>query len=131
MACYRENFIFYYRSLETRRVSVVGVATGLRAGRSGCRVLVGARGFLLSKTSGLSLKPTQLPIQWVPGLWGQGVKLTTHLPLMLRLTMSGAIHLFPLYAFMAWTGTTLYLPSQTTNCVFIKTDEVATVAQSI
>jgi len=40
-------------------------------------------------------------------LSGRGVKLTTHLHLMSRLRMSGAI---PLILFMAWKGTTLPLP---------------------
>jgi len=40
------------------------------------------------------------------GLSGQGVKLTTHLHLVSRLRMSGAI---PLILFMAWKGTTLLL----------------------
>jgi len=43
-------------------------------------------------------------------LSGQGVKLTTHHHLALRLIMSGAIPFFPLYAFMAWTEETLPLP---------------------
>jgi len=38
---------------------------------------------------------------------GWGMKLTTHLLLVLRLRVSGAILLLLLYAFMVWTGTSL------------------------
>ena len=63
-----------------------------------------------------TLGPTQSPIQCVPGflpwgLSGEGVKLTTtHLQLVLRLRMTGAIPLLPPCAFMAWPGPTLPLP---------------------
>jgi hypothetical protein len=40
---------------------------------------------------------------------GRGVKLTTHLHLVPRLRVSGAIPLLPLYAFMPWTCKTTYL----------------------
>ena len=48
--------------------------------------------FLFSETSGPTLGPTQLPIQWVEkvfqrGYSGRGVKLTTHLHVVLRLEM--------------------------------------------
>jgi len=46
----------------------VGIVTRLRAGRSGVRILVGARYFFFSKTCKPALVPAQLPIQWVPGL---------------------------------------------------------------
>jgi hypothetical protein len=59
------------------------------------------------------LRPTQFAIQWVLGpfrlaksRWA--VSLTPHLCLVLRLRMSGAIPLLPLYAFMAYTGKTLW-----------------------
>jgi hypothetical protein len=38
-----------------------------------------------------------------------GVMLTSHLQLVPRLRMNGAIPLLPLYAFMAWTGEELPL----------------------
>jgi hypothetical protein len=41
------------------------------------------------------------------GQSGRGMMLTAHLDLELRLRMNGAIPLFPLYAFMVWTGTNL------------------------
>jgi hypothetical protein len=37
---------------------------------------------------------------------GWNVKLTTDLRLVPRLRINGAVPLFPLYAFMLWTGTT-------------------------
>lgn len=40
---------------------------------------------------------------------GQGMKLTTHVTLVLELRMCGAIPLLCLHAFMVWTGTTLPL----------------------
>ena len=39
------------------------------------------------------------------------MKLTTGFHLVLRLEVSGTIHLLPLYAFMLWTGTTLHFTS--------------------
>ena len=64
----------------------------------------------------LLLAPTQPPIQWVPqGLpssyFGQGVKLTTHLQLVPRLRVSGAIPLLHSYACKAPAETILpFLP---------------------
>jgi hypothetical protein len=40
------------------------------------------------------------------GYSSQGVKGTPNLSTLLRMRMSGAIPLLPLYAFMAWTGET-------------------------
>jgi hypothetical protein len=89
----------------------VGVGTRLRAGQSGVRILVGKRVFLLFKTFWPALGPTQPPTQLVPGFFPRGAKLTTHLDLVLRLRMSGAVPHLPLYAFMAWTGKNLpFLP---------------------
>jgi len=36
--------------------------------------------------------------------------LTTCVPLVRRLRVSGAVHLLPLYSFMVWTGATLPFP---------------------
>jgi len=44
------------------------------------------------------------------GVTSRGMKLTTHLHLVLRLRMSGAAPLLPVYTFMAWTGTVLPIP---------------------
>jgi len=59
-----------------------------------------------------ALGPTQPPIHWVLEYfpWSKefgALKLTTHLQLVPRLRMSGAIPLFPLYAFMVWTAKNL------------------------
>jgi hypothetical protein len=35
-----------------------------------------------------------------------GMKLTTHLHVVLRLRMNGGVPLLPLYAFMSWTAET-------------------------
>jgi hypothetical protein len=50
----------------------------------------------------------QPPIQWVQkGGCFSGMRLTTHLDVVLRLRVSGAIPLLPIYAFVACLGTTL------------------------
>jgi hypothetical protein len=52
----------------------------------------------------------------------RNVKLATHLEVGLRLRMSGAIHLIPLYALMTWTWKTLpyYFPAYAANnCLFL------------
>jgi hypothetical protein len=41
-------------------------------------------------------------------LSGRSVKITTHLHLVTKSRISGAIPLLPLYAFMAWRGEKLY-----------------------
>jgi hypothetical protein len=88
------------------RGNVVGIANMLRDGRSGVRIPEG-------HTSTPALRPTQPPIQWVLSRRksDRGVKLVTHLHLVQRLRMSGAVPLFLLYAFMAWTRKLLYFAS--------------------
>jgi hypothetical protein len=50
-----------------------------------------------------ALRPTQPPIQWVPGALSPGVKLITHLQLVSRSGKKyGSIHPLPLYVFMAY-----------------------------
>jgi len=53
-----------------------------------------------------ALEHTKPPIQWVPGVLsvgsGRGVKLTTHLQLVPKSRMRGAISPLPQYFFMAW-----------------------------
>lgn len=46
------------------------------------------------------------------GVWtGRGMMLTTYIYLAPTLRINGAIPLHPLYMFIAWTGTTLYILS--------------------
>jgi len=83
----------------------VGIATGYSLDDQGW-FLVGAGNFLFDSVSRLALGPTQLPIQWYWGLlWGVsgwGMKLTTHLQLVPRLRMHGAMLPLPQHIFMAW-----------------------------
>jgi hypothetical protein len=41
-------------------------------------------------------------LSWGQSVWG--LTLTTHLNLLPRLRMSGAVHLIPIFSFMAWRG---------------------------
>jgi hypothetical protein len=89
----------------------------LWVGWSGVQFPAGHETFLFTTVSRLALGPTQPPIQWAPGVLSLGIKwpgmkLPTHLRLMLRSIMHGAIPPLPQYTFMAWcpvksTGTTL------------------------
>ena len=67
--------------------------------------------FLFSNIARPVLGPTQPPLQWVPRSFlaksGWGVQLTTHMHLLQRLRMTGAITLLPLHAFKVWTETIL------------------------
>jgi hypothetical protein len=68
-----------------------------------------SEGILFATVSRPTLGPTQSPIQWVPGalslggggLSDWGMKLTTHLHLMPKLRIGGAIPPLPEYVFMA------------------------------
>ena len=66
--------------------------------------------YLFSKRPGQAVRPTQRPTQCVTGFFfspeqcGQSVNLTTHLYLIPKLRMSGALLLFPLDVFMACVG---------------------------
>jgi hypothetical protein len=84
------------------RDSVVGIATGYRLDDRGVgvRVPVGSRIFSSPRRPDRLWGPTQPPIQWVPwalspGVSGRGVKLTTHLQLVLRSRKCGSIHSLP------------------------------------
>jgi hypothetical protein len=85
--------------------NVAGTLTRLGTGRAGGYVPDRDKLFLFSETFKLSLGPTQHLIQWVPRVLSVGVKIATHLHLLLRLRMSGAIPPLSLRAFIAWTGT--------------------------
>jgi hypothetical protein len=56
--------------------------------------------FLFTSASRPPLGATQPPIQWLPGALSLGVKLTTHLHLVPRSRMHGAISPLPQYAFI-------------------------------
>jgi hypothetical protein len=75
-------------------------ATGWMAGVLGFDSRRGLRIFLFTTASRTALGPTQSPIQGVAGLFpwglsGRGVKLTTHLHLVTRSRMRGAIPPLP------------------------------------
>lgn len=76
------------------RSSVAGIATTLRARWCGVQIPVGAGDSSLRQD-----------VQTGSGVLsrGRGVNLTSHLKLVPRLSMSGAIPLLPLHAFVAWT----------------------------
>jgi len=89
-------------------VSVVSIATRPRVGRSGVRIPVGASdcSVLQGVMTGCGAHPACF--QWVavsfPGVKRPGVKLTSHHRPLLRLRMSGAVPLLPLYTIKTWTG---------------------------
>jgi hypothetical protein len=48
------------------------------------------------------------------------MKLNTYIHLVPRLRMSGAVPLLPLFALMAWIGTTLSLPLKSLSTIMLK-----------
>jgi hypothetical protein len=67
------------------------------------------QGFLLSKTSKPTLRPTQFPVQGVstvfpPEVKRQGSEVDC-VPILSKLKINGAVPPLPLYVFMACTGT--------------------------
>jgi len=62
------------------------------------------RFFLFATASGPTVGPTQPPVQWLLSLWWscRSVKPITHLHLVPRSRMLGAIPQLPQYVFMAW-----------------------------
>ena len=72
----------------------------LPAGRIWFRFLVEARHSVFNETSRPALGPARTPAEWLPGLCGGekrlGIWLITHLPLVLRLGISGAIPPLPM-----------------------------------
>jgi hypothetical protein len=87
---------------EIRTQTAQWYSAGLRAGWSGVWVSTKAGNFLFTTASRTALGSSQPPIQWVLGALSLSVKLTTHLYLVPRLRMSGAIPPLPQCAFMAW-----------------------------
>jgi hypothetical protein len=82
-------------------------SAGLRAGWSGIWVPAETENFSLYHRVQTSSGPTQSPIQWVPGALSlrikrPGIKLTTHLHLVLRSRIRGTIPPFPQYTFIVW-----------------------------
>jgi hypothetical protein len=83
-------------------------ATGWTIGVLGFDSRRGLGIFLFTTALRTALGPTQPPIQWVQGalsLGGKatgGMKLTTHLHLVPKSRMRGAIPPLPQYAFMEW-----------------------------
>ena len=62
----------------------------------------GKRIYLCSKAPNPALKPTQPPAEWIPAFpfskeTSQGLILITHLNLVLRVRMSGAVDPLPIY----------------------------------
>jgi hypothetical protein len=77
--------------------SSVSLVTTLQAGWSGVHTQSQQEFQLFSKMSRLDVRSPQVRIQWIPqiilrGLKWPGFQVSTHLQLMLRLGMSGAIH---------------------------------------
>jgi hypothetical protein len=77
------------------------------------QILAGARDFSLLQnvhtSSGVHPASSSVGSRVLSkGKNSQGMKLTTHLYLVLMLRISGAILLLPMLAFMVWTGTTLH-----------------------
>jgi hypothetical protein len=82
------------------------IYTIIRAGMSEVRIPIGAKYFSLHQKSRPVLGPSQPRFIFL-GQSGRGVMLTTHLHLVPRSRMSGAVPLLPLFNSMAWIGTFL------------------------
>jgi hypothetical protein len=95
--------------------SVWCLSTGWTTGRSGSIPGRGERIFLVAFVPRPALRPTQLPVQWVPGVLspevkrGRGVTLTTHPHLVPRSIMSRSYTSSPCKRLVACSGTALAL----------------------
>jgi hypothetical protein len=94
------------------------------------RTPAGEKGFLAS-VSRPALGPTQLPVQWVPGVispgikYGRGVSLTTHPHLVPRSRMSRSYTASPPCASMACSGTAFFMKGM------LQTGHVARVGKMV
>jgi len=96
MCIYMCTYVYIYTHIYTRT----------RAGMSEVRIPIGAKYFFLHQKSRPVLGPSQPRFIFL-GQNGRGVMLTTHLHLVPRSRMSGAVPLLPLFNSMAWIGTFL------------------------
>ena len=88
-----------------------GIVTGLRSWQSGVRIPAGQDIFLTVQTCNWAH-----PAFCKVGTGGKAdAAWSCHLRLASRFRMSGAVHLLPLWAFMAWTGTALRLAADTSS----------------
>jgi hypothetical protein len=90
------------------RDTAVGMATRLWRRRSQVRIPARERYFSLLQNVHTGCPVVRLSYSVVPGLfpWCRSVMLTTHLPLVSRLRMSGVLFYSPSFAFVACTGIT-------------------------
>jgi hypothetical protein len=102
--------------------SSVSIVTWLCAVLFTVLIPTGGKRFVSSPECPFGLcPPQQSPVQWIPGALlpsgsnGQGVKLTIHFPLVLRLKITGTALPLALCAFVPSTGITLLWPSSW-NC---------------
>jgi len=85
-------------------ISVVSLATMLRAGRSGVRIPKEQVFFFQDDENSSGAHTSSCHIRtWVRS-WGYSVMSNTHHHLVLRFRMSGAIPLHSVYIFMPWRG---------------------------
>lgn len=91
--------------------------TGLWAGLTRVQLQAAVRDFLFFRMSRLALCLTQAPTKWLLEVLSLSLRCeANHLPpSVLRIKMSGAIPLSPLYTFLLWTGGQHTVPI--TDCV--------------
>ena len=107
-----EPFLNFTTFLKTEWILVISVvqASRLRVGRFGVWIPTGVSYFLFSTTAkrGADVHSTQHPVSWSRCSFAEvkqpGVNLATHLCLMPRMEMDGAVLLFFLYVFISWTS---------------------------